>query len=155
MSATSCDDLLSFEVDRDIPEQVVPGNPIGGLLPGTPLLDAPLSIDLEAATKAMGTGPASEVRLKSLTLDITSPDGETWAFLDSIRIKIRADGEPEKEIARLEPVPGRTAISVPPVKGVNLIRYVEKGAVLTATATGHAPKQEVHYTGHVVVTIII
>jgi hypothetical protein len=146
--------LVSFDVGQDIPAQTVPGSPLGALLPPG-LFNMPLQIDLEGSTKARGTGPATAAYLKSMTLTITSPAGGTFSFLDSITISIASPGQPETKIASLAPVPAQATIALTVVPNVNLLPYLNGGATISGTATGHAPAQDTTFNGHLVVTIKI
>jgi hypothetical protein len=95
------------------------------------------------------------VTLKSVSLTITSPSGATFDFVDSIAIHISsANGNlPDVEIGRLEPVPGTASITIPPTSGVDLLPYINAGANITATASGHMPASDTTFIGTVVVTI--
>jgi hypothetical protein len=147
--------VLSFDVDQPIPEQVVQGSPLGGLAGVLPpaLFQVPITIDLESTTRARGTGPATAAHLKSVTLSIRTPPGQTFDFVDALTIKVSADGLPEREVARLPSRQSTRDMHLQIVPGVDILPYVKKGCTMTATATGHAPPQETHYDGKVVVTI--
>ena len=147
--------LASFDVSQNIPEQTVPGSPLGALLPAS-LFAIPMNIDIQSETAGRKTGPTSSATLKSVSLTITSPSGATFDFVDSIAIRVSSTGNtslPEVEIARLEPVPGTGTIVIPPTGGVDLLPYVEAGATITATASGHMPASNTTYVGTVVITI--
>jgi hypothetical protein len=153
LCGTGCG-LVGFDVSQDIPAQTVPGSPLGALLPAS-LFSIPMNIDIEAETRGHGTGPASSVTLKSITFTVTSPAGATFDFVDSIAINISGGNLPQKEIARLDPVPGTTSISVPPSPGVDLLPYINAGATITATASGQMPTADTTFVGTVVVTVHI
>jgi hypothetical protein len=144
--------LVSFDVSQDIPPQTVPGSPLGALLPAS-LFSIPVNIDLKAATAGHGTGPATKVTLSSITLTITSPSGAKFDFVDSISISISSSGLPQQEIARLQPVPGTTTITIPPTGNVDLLPYINAGATITATVSGHAPAADTTFNGKVTVTV--
>ena len=141
--------LVGFEITQPIPAQTVPGNPLGSLLPAS-LFQIPIDVDVGAATQAMGTGPASSVTLKAFTLTVMSPAGGTFEFMDSISINISSPNDsrlPTMKIADLPVVPAETTISIPPTGDVNLLPYINAGAEITATASGHVPPQDVTFTG--------
>jgi hypothetical protein len=146
--------LIGFDVEQAIPEQTIPGSPLAGLLPAG-LFKIPLQVDLASSTKAHGTGPATSATLKSLTLTITAPPGETFSFLDSISITIASPGQPEREIARLSPVPAAATIALSPVPNVNLLPYIESGATIAAAGSGQAQTRDIKFDGRVVITIKI
>jgi hypothetical protein len=146
---------LGFDVSQNIPSQTVPGSPLGSLLPAS-LFAIPIDINIQSETAAHGTGPASSVTLKSITLTITSPSGATFDFVDSISISVSSSGNaslPQVEIARLQPVPGTSSIDIPPTPGVDLLPYINAGATITATASGHMPSADTTFDGTVVVTV--
>jgi hypothetical protein len=150
--------LVSFDVDQDIPAQTIPGSPLAAVLPaGASLFQLPLNIDINAATQGHGTGPARSANLKSLTLTVTAPSaapGNNFDFLDSIQIIISASGQSDQEIAQLSPVSkGQTTISITPDPGVDLLPYINAGATIKVTASGHEPAQDTTVVGHVVVTV--
>jgi hypothetical protein len=146
--------LVSFDVGQDIPEQTVPGSPLGALLPPG-LFNFPLQVDIEGSTRARGTGPATAAYLKSMTLTITSPAGASFSFLENITISIASPGQPETKIASLAPVPAQGTIALTVVSNVNLLPYLNSGATISGTATGRAPAQDTNFNGHLVVTIKI
>ena len=150
-SASGCG-LVSFDVSQDIPQQTVPGSPLGALLPVS-LFAIPLNIDIRSETAGHGTGPASSVTLSSVSLTVTSPSGATFDFVDSIVIDISGPGLAEVEIGRLQPVPGTASISIPPTGGVDLLPYINAGATITAKASGHMPAADTTFVGTVVVTV--
>lgn len=156
------DSLLSFTVARSIPEQTVEGNLLGGLLGS--LLGVPIAIelDLEEETRARDTGPAQHVYLTDLTFTITPTaeaggDSDDFGFLDSIEIYVesRAPGStlPRQRIAHRDPVPdGARSISLM-LDDVDLIEYVNEGALLTATASGRQPLDDVTFDGAMILTV--
>jgi hypothetical protein len=92
--------------------------------------------------------------LSSLTLATHS--SATFEFLSSIAISISASGGanlPQKEIARLQPVPAASTIAIPATPGVDLLPYIKQGATITATASGHMPASDVSFDGRVVITV--
>ena len=143
---------IAFDVEVKIPEQEVPGSPLGAVLP-LDLFAIPLDIDIESQTKAQGTGPAHSASLKSFELSITAPAGETFEFLDELEISVSADGLETKTIARLKDVPAQPHISLEVVSDVDLLPYINRGATLGASATGHSPRQNVSFDGRVVITV--
>ncbi len=142
---------IAFDVEETVPEQQVPGSPLGQVLPIS--FAFPLNVNIESQTRAQGTGPAHSASLKSLELSITAPAGETFEFLDAIEIKIGAEGLETQTIARLQDVPAQAHISLTVVSEVDLLPYIKKGATLSASATGHAPRQTLKFDGRVVITV--
>jgi hypothetical protein len=146
--------LVSFDIEQDIPEQTVQGGLLGNVLPPG-LFDLPLDIDIESQTKARGTGPATSANLKSVTLAMTAPPGETFEFLDSLVVSMAGGTLPEVEVARLRDVPPQPRVSLEVVPSVDLLPYIKAGARMKASATGKMPRQTVKFNGKVVVTVTI
>ncbi len=143
--------LIGFDIEQKIPEQEVPGSLLGGVLPLS--FAFPLSIDIESQTQARDTGPARSAELRSLELAVTGPDGATFEFVDSIEIRVSAEGLESKVVARLTDVPAQARISLTVVPDVDLLPYIRKGATLSASATGTAPRQTTRFDGKVVIHI--
>ena len=146
--------LIGFDVEQPIPEQRVPGSPLGGLLPVS-VFAFPLNIDIQQHTKAMNTGPATAAYLKVISLKVVAPASETFGFLDSLSVVISADGLPETDVAKLSPVPKTGQISLDLVPRINLLPYLQKAATMKASASGRAPTQDVTFNGRVVVNVEI
>ncbi len=149
--------LARFTLGRDIAEQRVDGNPLGGLL-GSLVLPIPIDVDLAAETTARGTGPAQHVYLGALSLSVTStgePAGDTddLSFIDSIEIFVESSASgsalPRQRVARLDPAPDGTRTLSLDAERVDLIEYVREGARLTANASGTLPPDDVTYDGHI------
>ena len=144
--------LVEFDVDQPIPEQTVQGSPIPNVLP-LGLFQIPLDIDLEAATKARGTGPASAAFLKSVSLEVRSPESGNFEFLDQVTISVAAEGLPTRELAKLDPVPTQRRIELGILGEIDLLPYIKKGAKLSATAAGHLPPTTTKFDGKVVIRV--
>jgi hypothetical protein len=149
--------IIPFDVDQDIPEQRVTGSPLGGVLPSFLSAPVPLMIDLKAETQKRDTGPAKSANLKALRFRATSSGN--FDFLDEIHIYIDAQSQSslgKKEIARLAPVPkGQTTLELQVLDGVDLLPYINAGAEISATASGHQPTMDFTYDGHVTITVHI
>jgi hypothetical protein len=149
-------DALGFDVTQQIPEQQVMGSPLGEVLPPLDLFQLPLNLNVQQQTQAMGTGPAGSLKLKSLTLAITSPSDASFDFLTEIAISIAAEGLAKKVIAQAKPVPmGQKQLALAPVGDVDLLPYANKGATLSASAQGHVPMQTIRFSGVVVMHVSV
>lgn len=153
---------IPFDVSQNIPEQQVPGSPLGGLLPS--ILPSPFAVTINAQqeTEKRNTGPAKSVTLKSIVFAATPHDkpSGTFDFVDEIHVYVAPSSSgsslPMTEIARKAPVPkGQTNLSLDVVPGVELLPYVDGGATISATATGRQPAGTFTYDGVVTVTIHI
>jgi hypothetical protein len=149
--------LIPFDVDQDLPEQRIAGNPLGGILPSFLSAPIPLTIDLKAETQKRDTGPAKSANLKELRFHATSSGN--FDFLGEIHIYIDSQNNAslaKVEIARLAPVPkGQTTIELQIVDGVDLLPYINAGAEISATASGTQPTMDFTYDGHVTITVHI
>jgi hypothetical protein len=153
---------IGFDVSQSVPEQQVPGSPLGGLLPSFLPQPFPITIDIKQETAKRSTGPASSANLKQVEFEMT-PHGQsssTFDFVDEIHIFVAPSSAgsslPMVEIANLKPVPkGQTKIDLTIVPGIDLLPYINAGASISATASGHQPAQTVTYDGTVVVTVHI
>lgn len=151
---------ISFDVSQDVPPQTVQGSPLGGLLPGFLSAPFPVTINVQQETQKRSTGPARSANLKQVEFRITPADAATtFDFVDEIHIFVEAQSGstlPKVEIANLKPVPkGQKTIDLTIVPGVDLLPYINSGAVISATATGHQPAMTTTYDGTVVVTVHI
>ena len=153
---------LSFDVSQPVPEQTVQGSPLGGLLPSFLPQPFPVTINVQQETAKRSTGPARSANLKQVEFQITphsSPSGN-FDFVDEIHIFVAPSSSgsslPMVEIANLKPVPkGQTTIDLTIVPGIDLLPYINAGASISASASGHQPAQTVTYDGTVVVTVHI
>jgi hypothetical protein len=154
---------ISFDVSQSVPEQQVPGSPLGGLLPSFLPQPFPVTIDVKQETAKRSTGPATSANLKQVQFQLT-PHGASsgsFDFVDEIHIFVApASGSgsalPMVEIANLKPVAkGQTTLDLAIVPGIDLLPYINVGASISASAVGHQPAQTVTYDGVVVVTVRI
>lgn len=161
VAATGCGSI-SFDVSQAVPEQQVPGSPIGGLLPSFLPQPFPVTINVQQETQKRSTGPASSANLKQVEFQITPhdmPQGN-FDFVDEIHIFVAPSSSgsslPMVEIANLNPVPkGQTKIDLTIVPKIDLLPYINAGASISATASGHQPAETITYDGTVVVTVHI
>ena len=161
VAAAGCG-AISFDVSQGVPEQQVPGSPLGGLLPSFLPQPFPVTINIQQETAKRSTGPARSANLKQVEFEMT-PHGQsssTFDFVDQIHIFVAPSSSgsslPMVEIANLNPVPkGQTKIDLTIVPGIDLLPYINAGANISATASGHQPAQTVTYDGTVVVTVHI
>lgn len=124
-------------------------------IPKSTLLELPVTL----ATPDMETNAASEfavndtrkdlveeITLTDLTLTITSPDGQTFSFLNSIEVYIDADGLDEIEIARLDVIDNNVGetISLKPTNQ-DLKEYIKKDkfSLRVKTVTDEAISKDV------------
>ena len=153
LGSSACGDVLDFDVDQDVPEQIIEGSPLPG--PLAQLFPIPIRIDIASKIQAQETGPIDSVKLSSMHLDITatelgSDDTDDWAFIDQVDLYV----ESTKTGSSLPRVRVGSAASPGPVQSmaftpenVNLLPYINEGCQLTAEASGDAPPDRVSYAG--------
>jgi hypothetical protein len=155
----------SIPVSLDISEQTIPGylpaalqatcNPaipgVGNLGPDSIL---PITFDIKASQQLKGKDFIGfvHVSLDHVTLTIVPPSqtGQTWDFLDSIKLFAQAVGstKPPVLVAELNPVPnGKTEIDIPGT-GVDIsdIASADKFQI-SGEVTGRPPCADVHFVG--------
>lgn len=129
---TSClnqfDDLTQFELEYTTSATVA--STIGINLPVN-LDTPPIETNSQSRFETKGTRAnlVEQVKLKSLVIDLTSPSGADFSFLERITFFIKAEGENEIQIATKNPVPTSTGVSLElEVNDVNLRDYIIKSA---------------------------
>lgn len=152
-------DLVAFDVDQPIREQTVQGSALPRPLAG--LFTIPLDLDLTAQIRAQDTGPVDRVELASMSLAITatarpSGDADDWSFIDDIEVFVRpsADGSslPRVRIAHAT-APGAVTTLRFAVDDVDLLPYVDQGAIVESSASGRQPADDVSFDGAAVFTV--
>jgi hypothetical protein len=154
--------LISFDIERDLPEQRVNGSIVSSLLDGLIDNPIPMDIDLEQEIAARDAGAACGATLTSLTFSITptgvgSGDQDDFDFVEAVTLHVQSSlassSLPKRTLADLDPVPrGATTLSLDP-SGVDLLPYIEEGAVITSEARGSSPPDDVTFVGRYVVEV--
>jgi hypothetical protein len=154
--------LISFDIERDLPEQRVNGSIVSMLLDGLIDNPIPMEIDLEQEIAARDAGVACGATLTSLTFSITpssigAADQDDFDFVEGITIHVESSRSstslPRRTLADLDPVPrGATTLALNP-SGVDLLPYIEEGAVITSAARGSSPPDDVTFDGRYVVEV--
>ena len=152
--------ITDFDISEPIAEQSVSGNPVPAPIQG--LFPLPLSLELSARIKKQTTGPIDRVTLASLALNITATeqqgdDFDDFAFIDEVHVFVKSalaeSGLPRVEIAS-GVAPGQVQnFNFMVESSVDLLPYVEEGAVVESEATGTAPPDAVSYDGQAVFTV--
>jgi hypothetical protein len=157
----------SVPVALDIDEQTIQGylpddlqaacNPaipgLGNLGPDSIL---PITFDIKASQELKGRDFISfaHVELDHVTLTIVAPSqsGQTWDFLDSIKLFAQVVGstDPPVLVAELNPVPnGRTEIEIPGTGAdISDIASADKFQI-SGEVSGRPPCADVHFVGKV------
>jgi hypothetical protein len=149
-------DVYSFLYKEKLPEQRIDGGPTGLLS----LVFAPqrMQVDIKAETAKRGTGPARHVYLHELSLAMTSGSraDQTWDFVDSVSVSIEAaDGSLAKQmIADIAHVSdGLRVLHFTIHDEVDLLPYVNKGALVTVSADGSQPEHDVFFDGEITLDV--
>ncbi|WP_378188198.1 hypothetical protein ACE939_07045 [Aquimarina sp. W85] len=105
LACDAVDDLLTFTITDDIDFEVSSGIPISTPFEiSTPPVESNSKSEFENNNSRVDL--VKEIKLKSLNLAITSPEGKTFSFLKSIKIFISdSNDKNEIELASLDTVP--------------------------------------------------
>jgi hypothetical protein len=153
-------------VSLDISEQTIPGFlppslqatcnptvPIFGNLGPDSIVPITFSIKASQELKGKSFIGFARVQLDHVTLTIVPPSqsGQTWDFLDSVKLYAQAVGssQPPVLVAELNPVPnGKTEIEIPGT-GVDIsdIASADKFQI-SGVVTGRPPCADVHFIGN-------
>lgn len=151
---------LAFDVDGDIGEQVVQGDPLGGFL--NLFLDPiPVQIDVNAALEAQNVSVVQEITLKEVTLTISATENDNgddnFDFIDEINMFASSSGDPNLPRVLIATVTnddnGSATLVIPGIEDVNLKDYVEAGLEIETEVTGSAPPTDTSFEGVVTVTV--
>lgn len=168
-SAAGCGEnplKLEFTVDKDIPEQQIPGSlalcqvPIAVGVLGTPF-DVTMSQEEDFPEQDTDVQYIESARLRRFSLSLTDASAETtWDFLETLSIFIEANGHERRLIAWIgsneDPIPaGLTTLDLER-ESVNLARYVKAdgGFTMTSEATGCNPQQNATFDGEIRIRIV-
>jgi hypothetical protein len=158
--------LGSIGVSLDIPDQTIRGvvQPpelqsacivdIPGAGTISPDILTPISFDIKASDELQGRSfvGLAKVFVDEITLNVIPPSqlGQTWDFLDSIRLYASVPGsnDPPVLIAELDPVPrGKTTIVIPG-KDVDISAIASQDEFqVTGRVSGRPPCADVHFDG--------
>ena len=153
---------LDFDIQQAIPEQRVMGNLTAALLGTLVPSPFPLTVDLAQETKARGTGPVKAAGLKSLTFQVTntasSGSVHDFSFVKSVVVNIESSKSgttlAKQKIADLPNPPGnQTTLNLTTYPDVNLLPYINEGSLITSTASGDVPPNDVTFNGQIVVHV--
>jgi hypothetical protein len=149
---------VSFDVQQDLQQETVSGNPLGGLLGSFVANPFKFTIDINAEVQKRGTGPAHSAQLKSLSLAITphsAPVGN-FDFLTEVHLFVEGTGLSKVEVANVTSVPkGATTLDFNITPNVDLLPYINAGGDISATASGTQPAQDTSFDGSLTVTVKI
>jgi hypothetical protein len=160
LALVACGGAVQFTLDQDLAEQRVEGSGgglLGGILSSFFATNVPLTFDIKAETEKRNTGPASAVELDSFALFTTpTAPGGNFDFLSGLDIFVSGPGLSEVKIATMPKLQkGATRIDMTVIEGVNMLPYVNAGAVIRASATGSQPASDVTFAGKVVIRVKI
>ncbi len=154
--------LAEFDVDRDIEEQRVAGNPLSGAVANLLGISIPMNVDIENETAARDTGPAKAVRLKALGFRITQTavgeaDEDDFDFLTSAEVLVESTDPgsalPRVRVATFDGAPGAQQIEFDTDRTVDLAPYADEGARFVSESRGSLPPDDVTFDGVFTVTI--
>lgn len=147
-------EIVGFNIDEAIDEQVVEGNLIGSLVGFA--LPIPFEVDLEEEVASRNTGPVQHVYMRRLYIEITetampSGDEDDFDFVDWIEVYVESTDPsttlPTVLIGSAVDIPsGATRIDFD-IEEVDLKQYIEEGVRVVTTASGSAPPDDVSFDG--------
>ena len=112
------------------------------------------SIDFTQELKNQGVSKSDvdSVHLKSFSLTVTAPAGQTFDFMDSISFSVEPEGQPKALVAKLDSVPkGATKIDLAVETSLELAPYVVAPSMrMTTSVQGKRPMQETNIAAHLV-----
>jgi hypothetical protein len=131
----SCKKLTTFEIKNSTQFTIPSAGGVGVL--GNTSPPVPTSSQATFNNKGTDASHIKEIKLKQLSLTITSPSGQNFNFLNNVHIYISASGLAEQEIAYLDPVPsnGSVKIDLTPT-GIILDDYVKSDAYNLRISSG-------------------
>ncbi len=151
-----CNNIDNFEVPVDAAATIPAATILDQLL--DPFSFGALeSIDFTQELKNQGVtkSDVDSVHLKSFSLTITAPAGQTFDFMDSVSFSIETDGQPKALVAKLDAVPkGATKIELTVETSLELAPYVVAPSMRMSTSVkGKRPMTETKIAAHLVFDI--
>lgn len=142
---------LNYAVDFTIPSSTIINLPIDIPTP---------SVTTNSEQRFDDEGIESEwiesVKLTGLTINITSPQGEDFGFLEDIALYMNTNGQPEVLIAQLNPVPESAGNNITlEVTGADLYPYISQSSfsLRTQVTTDEGMTQAVDCTANMVIEV--
>jgi hypothetical protein len=134
--------LTTFNINNSTEFTVPAATPIG-IFSSVPV---PSSSQNSFQQQGTDASHLQEVSLDKLSLTVKNPAGKSFDFLDKIHIYISASGQPEQEIAYLDPIPHNGALTITlNTTGVELVEYIKQDTynLRISTATNQILNQDV------------
>src|SRR5579883_1452944 len=159
---SACHPTLTFDATVQ-GSSTVPGSPLGSVLPTVPDFSGLTNFNFSQTQDFQNQGVTSQdvdsVKMKSLTLQLTSPNNEDFSWLDSLTFSAAA-GNQTDVIATKSGI-NQLGLAAPnpsfamDVASVELKPYVTAPSMaITANGTGNAPPQDTTIQATVVVTVV-
>src|SRR5438105_5753008 len=156
-SLLGCNPTVTFDTTV-MGSTTIPKSTVGGLIsfPGTlPGLND-IRIDQRANLAGNNTDKShiDHVRVKSMTLTVTTPTPGDLPFLTSLSFSVSAAGQADKRISHLEAFPKGSATVQMQLDGVDLAPYAKADSFsILASGQGTAPTQDTTIEVSTVLTI--
>jgi hypothetical protein len=146
--------IADFDVEQPVPAQTIQGSGIPA--PLAAIFPLPLSLELDSKIKAKETGPIDSVTLSSLTLQITSSEGD-WSFVRSIEVTVESTKAgtalPKVKIASAASPGAVKTLEFAVESSVNLKPYIDEGSQVNSSSMGTQPTRDVSFDGKGVFTV--
>jgi hypothetical protein len=153
---TGCSNIDNFDVPVDA-KATIPAATILDQLLDPVSFGALESIDFTQELKNQGVtkSDVDSVHLKTFSLTIPAPAGQTFDFMDSVSFSVTTDGQPTALVAKLDSVPkGATKIDLKAETALELAPYVVAPSMrMTTSVKGKRPTQETTIAAHLVFDI--
>lgn len=170
MLVAGCSELaprIHFQVDKNLPDQVVEGSitpcQLAVLFPWADPFQMTITQEADFPEQDTDVQHITKARIDSLRLSLLTSSAEpTWDFLDALEVYVEAQDLEKRLVASIgegtesdDPIPdGATTLDLDPA-GVNLAPYLKAngGFTLSSEATGCPPENDATFDGRVVLNI--
>lgn len=149
------DELRTFDIPYSV-EFTIPSSTILNLPINLPTASTTTNSEQRFQDEGIESAWIESIKLNSLIITITSPQGEDFGFLESISIYMNTNGEPEVLIADKVPVPEGAGNSLQlEVKGADLYPYISQNdfTLRTSVTTDETVTQDIDFRADMVVEV--
>ena len=152
-----CNPTISFDTSVKGTSQI-PGSSVPGVLQLPANLGGLNNINFQQQANLSNNNTDKDhidhVRVKSLTLTVTTPSPGDLSFLKTLSLSVASAGLPTKRIAHLEVFPAGQASIAMTLDGVDLAPYAKAASFsINADGSGTAPSQNTSIDATMVMTI--
>ena len=149
------DELRTFDIPYSV-EFTIPSSTILNLPINLPTASTTTNSEQRFQDEGIESAWIESIKLSSLKITITAPEGEDFSFLENILMYMNTDGQPEVLIADKVPVPENAGNSIElEVKGADLYPYISQNdfSIRTSVTTDETVTQEIDFRADMVVDV--